>query len=76
MEDGGDGALGGGDGGDVEAIEQDAARGGGVKARDEAEDGGFAATRGAEEGQKFAVVDVEAEVFDDSFVTKSFCDVF
>ena len=48
----------------IRAVDIDLARIGGDKARDDAEQSGLAAAGGAEQGQKFAVPDIEADVIE------------
>lgn len=61
LEDHGDVAVAGRVGGDVSAVDADAAGGGGFEAGDGAQEGGLAAAGGAEEGEELAVGDGELD---------------
>ena len=50
------------DGGEVRAVDQDASRGGPLESRQHAQQGGLAATGTAQDGEEFALVDVEADI--------------
>ena len=65
LEDGVDIPLVGGEGGDVPALQDDAAGIGGFQAGDDAEGGGFAAAAGAQEGDKLPLLDIDADAPED-----------
>jgi len=75
LEDEADVALLDGDAVDLEAADEDAAAGGSFQAGDEAQDGGFAAAAGAEQGEQLALGDREVDVLNRSHLAVTLGDV-